>query len=121
MLKIKSIVVMLALVSFSTAFAVQPEKSLKVVGEVPQGVTVMKNKVMVKSGFTVTKVSDNKVSIMSRKNNNTTGSFECGCSAGGGGCKVVIQGSSITCVETGACTKGVCEMTTSIPAIKVMQ
>lgn len=120
MSRIKNIVVMIAIVFSSNAFASQPMKSVNVVGKLPQGVSVINNRVIVKPGFKATQISNNKVSIISRRNNNTTGSFECGCSAGGGGCKVVIQGNSITCVEGGGCTKGICEMSTTIPSMGVI-
>lgn len=97
---------------------------LIVKGKLPTGVVIKKGKVTVKEGYTLTKVSDNQAQVSARMNNGggTTGNFECACSTGGGGCKVVIEGNSVTCVEGGGCTKGVCSMTITIPsATKVMQ
>lgn len=95
-------------------------KKVNIIGKAPVGTSIRSNKVMVKKGYKIVKVSDTKAEVMSRMKNNVTGSFECACSAGGNGCKVSIEGSSITCIDSG-CTKGVCSMTVTIPKLNVLQ
>jgi hypothetical protein len=88
--------------------------------EVPQGVFIKKNKVLVKKGFYFEKVSKSRVNILARKAGiGITGSFDCTCNGTSGGCDVIVTGSSVSCAKS-SCNSS-CYMIVTIPGNPVLQ
>ena len=79
----------------------------------PQGTYLKKNKVMIKKGYVIEKVSKNRATIRKMNNTGITGSFDCTCNGNDGGCDVITTPSSVSCAVS-TC-KSSCYMITTIP------
>lgn len=80
----------------------------------PQGVTITKNRVIAKKGYTIEKVSKHKaIARMSGGRGGLTGEFDCTCNGSEGGCSVVTTPNSVTCAAT-TCRN--CMMIVTIPS-----
>lgn len=115
------------LVSFSSFAGINPSspananntQEIIMKGKIPAGVTIKKNKVTLKAGYSFTRVSESKATVSAKKKKDGTisGEFTCGCqsSSSSGSCKLIIDGSSIWC-STNTCGS-TCQMTVSIPNV----
>jgi hypothetical protein len=110
-------------IGFSVTFAAHPPKNatqkIIMANGTPKGVTIQKNKVVLKSGFVAVRVSDHQAKVMAKKKKGGTsgpisGEFTCGCQTNGS-CKLVIDGTSIWCAVN-TCGSA-CQMTVSVPTM----
>lgn len=110
-------ILLFGLLAYNQVFAAQMGSKLTVTGALPKGVMIHNNKVMVKKGYTIEKVSKNRVNIMRRGRGGITGSFDCTCNGNDGGCDVITTPTSVSCAVS-TC-KSSCYMITTIPGSTV--
>jgi hypothetical protein len=68
---------------------------------VTEGAIVERNKLSLKEGYEFVSVSENKVSIRRMRSNSISGTFFCSCQDDpGGGCQVITNGQTSTCIKS---------------------
>jgi hypothetical protein len=78
-----------------------------------KGITVLNNNALsIKPGYSIKVLSNHSFSLMKGKQTGT-GTFECACQLGSGGCDVLVTPTSVSCA-TSTCSKS-CYIMVTIP------